>query len=427
MRRMANLLLPLTDAICQRAKPERKEYALRDQRQPGLALRVQPSGTRSWIMRTRIKEKAVRHFLGNFPDVSVKAARQIANALLAGDAEAPPVRSVAPLFEAFQAEHEQRAGAFYKPQGLRAYQTYVRCELLPAFGGKRLDAITRQDVVRWFEGYSLRRPGGANRALGILGAMLGRAKAWGYMPDGWRNPVPGVRMNRRRVVGTFLSDTEMARLGAALDEKIAEGCNGSALLRFLTLTGCRVSEAVDLEWQDVLPDRLRLRDSKTGPRDVPLGSPVRGFLKSHRADLTRRGLGRLRHVFPMFGGQRYEGVRSIWHVVRRQATLPPTLRIHDLRHSFASHAVMSGETLFATSRLLGHSRIQMTARYAHLADGAMLSSAEKIGAILARNCFVKRPGLAAITGGTVTATSTTRLENVEAPLSPGHDEGGRHE
>jgi len=425
---MANLLLPLTDAICQRAKPETKEYAVRDQRQPGLALRVQPSGARSWTMRTRIKEKAVRHFLGNFPDVSVKAARQIANALLAGDADAPPVRSVAPLFAAFQAVHERRAGAFYKPQGLRAYQTYVRCELLPAFGGKRIDAIVRQDVVRWFEGYSLRRPGGANRALGILGAMLGRAKAWGYMPDGWRNPVSGVKMNRRSIVGTFLSDTEMARLGAVLDEKIAEGCNASALLRFLTLTGCRVSEAVNLEWQDVLPDRLRLRDSKTGPRDVPLGSPVRGFLKSHRTELARRGLGRLRHVFPMFGGQRYEGVRSTWHAVRRHAKLPPSLRIHDLRHSFASHAVMSGETLFATSRLLGHSRIQMTARYAHLADSAMLSAAEKIGAIIARNCTIKRSGLAAITGGTATAVNRIGLENVKAPLSAVlEDEGGRHE
>ncbi|HEX7854743.1 MAG TPA: tyrosine-type recombinase/integrase [Sphingobium sp.] len=379
---MANLLLPLTDAICRTAKPEAKEYALRDQRQPGLALRVQPSGARSWIMRTRIKGKAVRHSLGTFPDMPVKAARQIANVLLADGVEASPARSTAPLFDSFQVEHERRCGAFYKPQGLLTYQRYVRSELLPAFGGRRLDAITRQDVVRWFEGYSLRRPGGANRALGILGAMLGRAKAWGYMPDGWRNPVTGISMNRRKIVGTFLSEDQMTRLGAALDARMAEGCAASALLRFLTLTGCRVSEAVDLEWQDVLPDRLRLRDSKTGPRDVPLGLPVRRFLKAHRASLARRGLARLRPVFPMFGGQRYEGVRSIWFAVRREADLPPSLRIHDLRHSFASHAVMSGETLFATSRLLGHSRIQMTARYAHLADEALSAAAEKIGVYL---------------------------------------------
>jgi integrase len=224
--------------------------------------------------------------------------------------------------------------------------------------------------------------GGANRALGILCHILGRAKAWGYVPDGWRNPATGVRINRRRKVGTFLSEDQMTRLGQVLDTRIGEGCAASALLRFLTLTGCRVSEAVNLEWQDVLPDRLRLRDSKTGPRDVPLGLPVRRFLKEHRAGLVKRGLSRARPVFPMFGGQRYEGGRSVWFAIRREAHLPPSLRIHDLRHSFASHAVMSGETLFATSRLLGHSRIQMTARYAHLADEALSVAVDKIGTLL---------------------------------------------
>lgn len=73
-----------------------------------------------------------------------------------------------------------------------------------------------------------------------------------------------MRMNRPKVVGTFLSEDQMARLGAVLDARMTEGCTASALLRFLTLTGCRVGEAVDLEWRDVLPDRLRLRDSKTG-------------------------------------------------------------------------------------------------------------------------------------------------------------------
>ena len=381
---MPNLQLPLTDAICAKMRPETREYALRDERQPGLALRVQPCGSRSWIVRTRIDGKAVRLSLGSFPAVKVKAARQMANALLARDMEAPPPPSTAPLFEAFQAEHERRCGAFYKPQGLRTYRSYVRCELLPAFGGKRLDAITRQDVVRWFEGYGLRRPGGANRALGILGHMLGQAKAWGYMPPGWRSPVTGIKLNRRRVVGTFLGEDQMIRLGRVMDSRIAEGCIASALLRFLTMTGCRVSEAIQLEWQDVLPDRLRLRDSKTGPRDVPLGSPVRRFLKAHRNRLVEQGHKRRRRVFPLFGGQHYKGVRSVWFAIRRAADLPPTLRIHDLRHSFASHAVMSGETLFATSRLLGHSRIQMTARYAHLADDALSAAAEKIGTLLLR-------------------------------------------
>jgi integrase len=379
---MPNLRLPLTDRICARAKPEAQEYALRDARQPGLTLRVQSCGARSWTFRSRDHEKSVRHHLGSFPETSVKAARQIANALLAGSAEAPKAPSTAPYFEAFQAEHEGRCGAFYKPQGLYTYRAYCRRELVPTFAGKRIDTITRQDVVRWFERYSARAPGGANRALGILGQMLGRAKAWGYMPDDWRSPVSGIKANRRRIIGSFLSEEQMARLGAVLDARIAEGCAAAAFLRFLTLTGCRVSEAIDLEWGDLLPDRLRLRDSKTGPRDVALGVATRRFLKGHKTALDRRARGARYPVFPLVGGQRYEAVRSVWLVVRREAELPETLRIHDLRHSFASHAIMSGETLFCTSRLLGHSRIQMTARYAHLADTALLAAAEKIGTIL---------------------------------------------
>lgn len=379
---MANLRLPLTDALCARTKPEPREYALRDTRQPGLALRVQPSGSRSWIMRVRQDGKAVRHMLGSFPETKVKDARRIARTLLSAGTEPPAPVATAPLFSVFQAEHETRCGAFYKAAGLRTYQSYVRNELLPAFGSKRLDAITRQDIVRWFEDYGQRSPGGANRALGILSHMLGRARAWGYLPEGWRNPVSGIRANRRKIMGTFLSVDQMTRLGSVLDVRIAEGCAASTLLRFLTLTGCRVSEAVDLEWRDVLTDRLRLRDSKTGPRNVLLGMPVRRFLRAHRASLPRRARGSAAPVFPLVGGQNYEAVRSAWLAIRHEAELPPTLRIHDLRHSFASHAVMSGETLYSTSKLLGHSRVHMTARYAHLADGTLLAAAEKIGAAL---------------------------------------------
>lgn len=87
-------------------------------------------------------------------------------------------------------------------------------------------------------------------------------------------------------------------------------------------------------------------------------------------------------MFPLIEGKEYEAVRSVWFSVRRDADLPPKLRIHDLRHSFASHSVMSGETLLTTSRLLGHRRIQTTARYAHLADDALLKAVERIGMLI---------------------------------------------
>lgn len=132
----------------------------------------------------------------------------------------------------------------------------------------------------------------------------------------------------------------------------------------------------------MLPDRLRLRDSKTGPHDVPLGTAVRQFLNDHKVGLPPRTRTGAAPVFPLVGGQHYEVVRLIWLSVRQDACLPFKLRIHDLRHSFASRAIMSGETLFCTSRILGHSRVQMTARYVHLADAALSDIAERLGRLL---------------------------------------------
>jgi integrase len=386
---MPNLRLSLTDAICKRARPEGTEYALHDNRQPGLSLRVQTCGARSWIIRIRVNGKQVKRSLGSFPDTGVNAARRLANALLAGDAPTPEPSLTTPLFEVFQSEHEAKHGRLFKASGLRAYRSYVYNQLLPAFAGKRLDAITRPDVAGWFEHYSLRRPGGANRALGILSQMLDCAKHWGHLPPDWINPAIGVRHNRRKPVGTFLSEEQMSRLGNVLTARAGNLCMAASLLRFLTMTGCRVGEAINLEWRDVLNDRLRLRDSKTGPRDVALGAPVRQFLKGHRVAARRHLLASLPPsalnndaVFPLPLGQEYEQVRTAWRGIRKDANLPDSLRIHDLRHSFASHAVMSGETLLTASRLMGHRRVQTTARYAHLADSTLLQSAEKIGAII---------------------------------------------
>ena len=384
---MANLLVPLTDTICKLTTPKPREFSLRDMRQPGLCLRVQPSGARSWIVRLRANGIQVKRYVGTFPQMSVKAARRAAAAILAGGMAPPPPPPVptpsSALFADFQAEHERLHGFQLKPSGLATYRGYVRRQLLPAFGDRRLDAISRRDVVVWFERYSAESPGGANRALGILGQMLTSAIMWGHLPADWINPVKGVRHNRRKVVGTFLSDAQMQRLGAALDHRIMRGCVAASLLRFLTLSGCRVGEAINLEWRDVLSDRLSLRDSKTGPRDVIIGAPVRRFLRAHKVRGKRwRSALNPERVFPLIEEGEYEAVRSIWTSVRREADLPPKLRIHDLRHSFASHSVMSGETLLTTSRLLGHRRIKTTARYAHLADDALLAAAEKVGAIL---------------------------------------------
>ncbi len=378
---MPNMLVSLTRTICDRARPEEREYVIRDIRQPGLGLRVQPSGLRSWVVRHQVQGRHVRQHIGGYPEVDVKQARQAANAVLAGGMQPQTIAPTAPLFETYQVEHETAWASRFKPEGLRTYRAYVQLQLLPAFAGKRLDAITRPDVVSWFERYSATKPGGANRALDILRQMLRIAQTWGHLPKDWINPAVGIRQNRRKVVGTFLTHDQMARLGAVLERRMAEGCQSSAVLHFLMLTGLRVGEAIALEWRDARPDRLCLRDSKTGPREVPIGRPVQKLISARRAAYRYR-YHREDRIFPLPEGNRCSFVQTVWYKARAEAELPPTLRIHDLRHSFASHSVMSGETLFATMRLMGHRRPQTTARYAHLAEENLLQTAETIGALI---------------------------------------------
>jgi site-specific recombinase XerD len=376
---MPNQQTLLTDAICERAMPEAREYALRDTRQRNLSLRVRPCGAKTWIVRHRPDGHSVRVSVGTYPEMGIKKARDAASAVLGGQAPAPQPML---LFGTFCAEHERRYAQALKPSGLRTYRTYVRTQLLPAFGKKPLATLTRTDVVRWFERYSATSPGGANRALGILGQMLECAKRWGRLSADWINPVVGIRHNRRRAVGTFLSKPQMARLGAVLASRHERGCTASAVLTALLLTGCRVGEMVELQWGDVSANRLRLRDSKTGARDVPLGAAARRFLATHGHRQDSK-LATDAHVFPVG----YERVRTVWRNVRAAAGLPHGIRIHDLRHSFASHAIMAGESLFTVSRLLGHRRVQTTARYAHLADDAMLDGAERIGALIMKQAL----------------------------------------
>jgi hypothetical protein len=377
---MANLLLSLTDAVCKGARPKNREYTLRDTRQPGLALRVQPCGSRSWIMRYRINGKPVRHLLGTFPETGVKAARQIAAALRAQDAEAPlylPPRRCSKLFRRSMKGATQR---FTSRKGCGPIAPMFDANCCPLSPGNG-----------WMPSPDKMLCGGSrDTAQGNRGSEPG---AWHPLAN------PSLRQN----MGVCTQDVaqsrdrnqdEPAKAGRHFPEREANdriggrplfphGARLQSLrgLQLLSLTGCRVSEVLLLEWADVLPDRLHLRDSKTGPRDVPLGVPVRQFLKTYRKSLPRLAKAANAPVFSL-PGQSYNAIRSVWHRVRKAANLPDTLRIHDLRHSFASHAIMAGETLFSTSRLLGHSKIQTTARYAHLADTALLDCAERVGRLI---------------------------------------------
>ena len=147
----------------------------------------------------------------------------------------------------------------------------------------------------------------------------------------------------------------------------------AVIIRLLLLTGCRKGEIVHLRWSEVHRDALVLADSKTGARKVPLNTQARRILE-------RQARGGSPFVFPspLDPSRPRSYALSLWHRVRRQADIED-VRLHDLRHTHASHAVMNGVPVPVVSRLLGHSSVRMTLRYAHLGDREIEAAAERIG------------------------------------------------
>ena len=144
------------------------------------------------------------------------------------------------------------------------------------------------------------------------------------------------------------------------------------------LTGCRRSEILTLRWQDIDGDTLNLVDAKTGPRRVFLNAPARAMLERQ----PRSGSA---YVFPspVDSKRPLSCNLRLWYSVRKEARIED-VRLHDLRHSFASHAVLQGIPLPVLSRLLGHKQPSMTLRYAHVGDRETEAAAERIGAAIAQ-------------------------------------------
>ncbi len=351
---------------------------------PGFGVRSYPSGRRVFIVQRRISGRMRTVTIGNAAVMTEAVAREVASRILlrchVGENPADTrakVRS-APTFAAFLDEYWQRISRQWKPRTIETHGGYRRLHLDDAFTGKFVDQIETADVAKWLARLTDRSgPGAANRCLSILNAMMRKAEDWGYRPEG-SNPCAGVRANRRRRCERFLSDQELARLGQALRNAEATHPVQTAAVTMILLTGCRKAEILGLSWSEVKGNRLVLSDSKTGARTVWLGNEA-------RAMLTR--IGRGKPVDPVFRLQaRSRGaLDGFWRAVRTEATLPG-VRLHDLRHSFASFAARRAETLPMIGKLLGHAKTASTARYTHLDDSSCLQASERIGRLLSMMC-----------------------------------------
>ncbi len=374
----------LTPRLARDAEPGNKDTFLFDKSLPGFGLRIHPSGRKVWIVQARIEGRSRRIVVARFGEMELAEARRRARDMLdtirAGGNPADDIQreKKAPTFRQFADEYLRRSDPHWKPSGRKTVRIYLNARILPAFGRMALDALGPEDVAAWFDAASRDKPGAANRALEILRAMMFRAEEWGLRDRG-TNPCLGIARNPRNKVARFLDMDELARLGRALDAREARWPEAVAAIRLLALTGCRRSEVLDLRWRNIGDDALNLEDSKTGPRTVPLGASARALIEALPGPRDQDAF-----LFPRHAeGRGIWVLTNCWRAACADAGLG-RLRLHDLRHTAASQAVMAGENLPLVGKILGHRRHRTTAGYAHLADEHLVEAAETVGGIIAR-------------------------------------------
>ena len=359
--------------------PRASEYIVWDTELVGFGLRILPSGRCFWTVRLRRRGKYVRITLGRPDQLAAPTARTQARGFLADAAvdglpKKKPIAATGALEHMVDMHWADIARYWKSSTASRNLQAW-RIQLAPVFGAMRVDKVVSADVRRWRDDCAGEREAQFNRALPVLGSLFKYAEALNLRRKG-SNPCRGLPRYRRTAVERYLSPLEYSRLGAALREAHDRYPAQVAIVRLLLFTGARISEIRDLRWDWVRPPHLALPDSKTGPRMIWLNSQALAVL----ANIPRRD--GCPFVFPNPSGTKPLIIGPWWQAFRGTCSMPD-LRLHDLRHSFASTAIMANVPLATIGKLLGHVLQETTARYAHLADDIIGDAAQRISGSLA--------------------------------------------
>jgi len=377
----------LTKRVIDAAEIQTAEHFVWDDDLPGFGLRVLPSGHKGYVVQYRAGRRSRRISLGPSTVLTCEQARTRAIGIIAAarngddpaaerDAERKTI-TVKELAERFDKEH---VSVRVKETTAKGYRRLIERTILPALGRHRVTEVTRADIAKVH--HDLRHiPYEANRCLEVMSKMFSLAEMWGLRPDG-SNPRKHIKKYAEEKRERFLSPAELKRVGDVLREMEDEGIELSSAIaaaRLLILTGCRLGEIMTLQWEhvDLAGRALRLPDSKTGAKVVHLGQPAIDVLAGiKKVDKTPWV------IVGTLPGARLTDLQPFWQRVRARAGLKD-VRIHDLRHTFASTAVASGQGLPMIGKLLGHTQVQTTARYAHLAADPVKAAAEQVASNIA--------------------------------------------
>lgn len=344
---------------------------------PGFCLEVRSTGGKTYYLRYRDGRGTQKQYrIGDAKSITFQQAQKLAKSLryriiLGEDPSAERVEQRAvPTFAEFVAD---RYMPFIKvdKKSWRSDDSYLRNHLLPAFGAMPINAITKNQVIAFHHGMRQQNyaPGTCNRCLVLLRYIFNLAIEW-EIPGLSKNPSRKVPMLRDDIRHErFLTRDEARRLYDALEK--SDNIMLKYIVPLLLLTGVRKRELLDAQWKDLdFENRLwNLPFGKTGFRAVPLSDGSLAILK----EIPR--LPDNPYVVPNPDtGKPYRSIYYSWNTARKSAGLP-AVRMHDLRHSFASFLVNNGRTLYEVQKLLGHTQIRTTLKYAHLAKETLLEAA----------------------------------------------------
>lgn len=394
----------LTKRTVDAATPREKPFLIFDDEVRGFALRVHPSGEKTFLMRYRFGGADRKLALGHFGSITPDKARALAlkaRATLADRTDPGAERrklsasgTIQDLGERFMREYVLvRCKLSTQKEYRRALDLFINRKL----GRRRVAEVTRADISELHHAYAS-IPYQANRTLGVLSKMFNLAEIWGLRADG-SNPCRHVKKYKEHKRERYLDAEELKRLGNVLDTatrrvpdgkgKYTEGPESPHVvgaIKLLIMTGCRLGEIQTLKWEYVRGDCLELPDSKTGAKIVHLGPEALSVLQA-----IPKVKGNPFVVAGDLDGQYATDLQRPWQRIRKLAKLGD-VRIHDLRHTFASMAVSGGESLFMVGKMLGHTQPQTTARYAHLARAPLQAATSRVTAQLGNALGLKSSG-----------------------------------
>ena len=367
-----------------------KDTVFWDSELSGFGVRVYPSGSKMYVVQTRAGGKAAtrvtvgRHGVITAEEARRRAALIVARIKAGEDPVAEPLavkRAQGPTVGELARQYlEEHVAVRCKPKTAYTYRLIVEKHLVPALGRTPALAVGHAEVTALH--HRLRdTPVMANQVVDTLSRIYNAAEDRGSIPEAG-NPCRLVVKNRERRRERFLTEEEFRRLGRVLDEagsRKGVSAHAVAAIRLLLLTGCRKGEILNLRWSevDLEANELRLRDSKTGPRTISLSPEAAAVLAA-----VPRVAGNPFVIAGKVKGKPMRNLNDPWDIVCERAGLED-MRIHDARHSYASRALALGESLPMIGRLLGHTQVETTARYAHLAEDSLRDSAERVSESIA--------------------------------------------